>query len=119
MLRNTLWKCAPESRTITPGKLWLLLIPFFTLGWHFVVVLNMAKSLRNEFVRRGLPNPDPEPGQSLGLATCILLASGLVVPGFGLILAFAGFICWIVYWAKISGYSRRLDEPVYIASPAT
>ena len=116
-LRNTLWKCAPESRTITTGKLWLLLIPFFSLGWHFVVVLNMAKSLRNEFARRNLPNSDPEPGQSLGLATCILLASGLVVPGFGLVLVFSGFICWILYWAKIAEYSRALDAPTYRPHP--
>src|SRR5665213_4325068 len=65
-LRNALWKCAAESRTMSPGRLWLLLIPFFNLGWHFVVILNMAKSLRNESLRRNFPNRDPESGQSLG-----------------------------------------------------
>jgi hypothetical protein len=28
---------------------WLLLIPAFGLLWHFVVVMYIAKSLRNEF----------------------------------------------------------------------
>jgi hypothetical protein len=73
-----------------------------------VVVLKMAKSLRNESVRRNFP-ADPEPGQSPGLALCILMARS-VIPLFGLVLAFAGFICWIVYWVKIAEYSRALGE---------
>lgn len=114
MLRNTLLKCAPESRTIAPGKLWLLLIPFFTLGWHFVVVPNMSKSISNELARRHVSNTHPEPGQFLGLATCILMAFALV-GGFGLVLAFAGIICWIFYWVKIAEYSRFFDA--FIRTP--
>jgi hypothetical protein len=34
-LRNALWKCVSESRTMNPGKLCLLQIPLFNLGWHF------------------------------------------------------------------------------------
>ena len=116
-LRNALWKCAPESRTMRPGQLWLLLIPLFNLGWHFVVVQNMAESLRNEFVRRSFPNANPEQGQSLGLAMCILLACSLI-PLFGLLLAFAGFICWIVYWVKIADYSKALGDVRHETLPA-
>jgi hypothetical protein len=116
-LRSTLLKCAPESRTIDPGKIWLLLIPIFNLGWHFVVVLSMGTSLRNECARRGIRTKDPEPGKMLGLATCILLACCFVSP-FGLFLALAGLNCWIIYWIRISGYSRALGELPQQAVPA-
>jgi hypothetical protein len=106
-LRNTLLKCSPQSRTIDPGKLWLLLIPIFNLGWHFVVVLNMSSSLSKEFALRGIPSNDREPGKLLGLAMCILMVP---IPFFMLLLMPAGLICWIVYWIKISGYSRALGE---------
>jgi hypothetical protein len=110
-LRNTLLKCSPQSRTIDPGKLWLLLIPIFNLGWHFVVVSNMSSSLSKEFALRGIPSKDHEPGKMLGLAMCILMVCP--IPLFMLLLMPAGLICWIVYWIKISGYSRALAEYRY------
>ena len=108
-LRNMLLKCSPESRTMDTGNLWLLLIPIFNLGWHFVVVLSMGTSLRNECARRGIRTKDPEPGKLLGLGTCILLIC-CFVPLFGPFLALAGINCWIIYWIRISRYSRALGE---------
>jgi hypothetical protein len=109
-LQKTLERCSPAARTMSPGKAWLLLIPLFNIVWHFIVVVNIAKSLHAEFVRRGLSNADAEPGKALGLAMCCLaVASWIpVLAGF---CALAGFICWIIYWVKISGYSRELEEP--------
>jgi hypothetical protein len=107
-LRNALLKCSPESRTMDPGKLWLLLIPIFNLGWHFVVVLNMSASLRTEFALTGIRSKDREPGKMLGLAMCILMVCPF--PIFMILLMPAGLVCWIVYWVKISGYSRALGE---------
>jgi len=116
-LRNALLKCSPESRTIDPGKIWLLLIPIFNLGWHFVVILNMASSLRREFALRGIPVPDPEPGKMLGLAMCILMVCP--IPLFAVLLIPAGLVCWIIYWVRISGYSKALDEVRHVTFPAT
>ena len=28
-----------------PGMVWLMFIPLFNVVWHFIIVLNMAKSL--------------------------------------------------------------------------
>ncbi len=110
-LQRALEKCAPESRTIEPGKVWFLLIPIFNLVWNFVVVSNMSKSLRSELLRRGMPNVEPEPGQPVGLAMCILAFAGLI-PVVGVLFSFAGFICWIIYWVKVSDYSRALSAPM-------
>ena len=41
---------------------------------------------------------------------CILAATGLI-PLIGILTGLAGLVCWIVYWVKISGYSRLLEQP--------
>src|SRR5579863_6262009 len=70
-LQNALAKCAPVARTMEPGMVWLCIIPLFSVIWNFFVVMALAKSLGNEFRRRGIPYPDPLPGQSIGMAMCI------------------------------------------------
>jgi hypothetical protein len=109
-LQRALERCAPESRAMSPGTVWLWLIPLFSLVWQFPMVINIAKSLHNEFVRRNLPVSEPEPGKSLGLAMCILWIVG-IVPVIGIVAGLAGMVCWILYWVKITEYSRMLKEP--------
>ena len=106
-LQKALNKCAPENRAMQPGMTWLLLIPCFSVIWHFFVVLNMAKSLGAEFQKRGITE-EPEPGKVLGLVTCGLLV-GACIPFLNYLCGPAGLVCWIIYWVKIAGYSKKLD----------
>ncbi len=103
-----------------PGLVWLLLIPFFELVWHFLVVSKVATSLAAEFNKRNLTT-HPSPGKSIGLATCILrcclevvgvltFSSSTFQLVYGL-LALGTLICWISYWVEIAGYSRQLALP--------
>jgi hypothetical protein len=108
-LQRTLEKCAPSSRAISPGSLWLLLVPLFNLIWHFLVVTGMAKSLGNEFRRRNAPVPDPTPGQTIGMAMCICCVCG-IIPLLGFLASLAYLVLWIMYWVKIADYSRILSE---------
>lgn len=108
-LQKALDKCAPTSRTMQPGLVWLLLVPFFNVIWHFFVVLAMAKSLANEFARRGMPGPEAQPGQSIGLIMCTLACCGLI-PVLGVLASLAAFVLWIMYWVKIAGYSQTLGQ---------
>jgi len=110
-LQKALQRCAPESRTMPPGQVWLMLIPLFNVVWQFIVVGRMASSLRNEFLRRQLPLADPEPGKTLGIAMCVLIATGWI-PVVGMFTGPAGLVCWILYWVKIAGYSRQIEFPV-------
>ena len=108
-LQNALKNCAPASRTMKPGYVWLVAIPAFGLLWHFVVVLNIAKSLRNEFARLGIPCSESAPGQNVGLAAsacncCIFIP---VIGGFA---AIVGLVSSIFYWKRIADYSRDLEE---------
>lgn len=111
-LRKALDACSPQVRTLSPGLVWLLLIPLFNLIWHFVVVLAISKSLHGEFAARNMEE-DPAPGRNVGLALCILsLISGIPHGYFRMPFALAALVCWIIYWVKIAGYSARLRAPM-------
>lgn len=105
-LQKCLNRCSSEVRTMSPGLVWLMLIPFFGVVWHFFVVVNIARSVRGEFQKRGIVS-EPLPGQALGLAMCGLWVVGLI-PFVGILAGIAGFVCWILYWVKVSEFSARL-----------
>jgi hypothetical protein len=90
-----------------PGQVWLMLIPFFSFIWGFVLVTRVASSLANEFARRRLP-VEAGPGKSLGLAYCSLVIC-CVIPLLGMLAAVGALVCGILYWVKIAKYSAPLD----------
>jgi hypothetical protein len=90
-----------------PAMTWLLLVPCFSLIWHFFVVINLSKSLAAEFQRRGL-SEDPEPGKTLGLIMCILACCS-PIPLLGIACGLGYLVCWILYWVKIAGYSKKIE----------
>lgn len=107
-LGNALKKCALASRTMRPWKVWLTPIPVFGFVWHFVVVMNIAKSLGNEFARLGIACPEPTLGRNIGLAACACNCF-IFIPFLGALAGIAGFVLWIAYWVRIANYSRILD----------
>jgi len=108
-LQKALKRCSPEVRAMQPGMVWLMFIPLFNLVWHFFIVLNMSKSLEAEYHKRGMAI-DSEPGKTLGLVMCILACCG-IIPLLGILCSLGSFICWIIYWVKISGYSAQIAIP--------
>ncbi len=113
-LQKALERCAPQNRAMSPGLVWLFLIPLFNLVWHFFIVLNMAKSLHAEFMYRGIVE-EPNPGQGIGLAACILNCASWV-PYVGGLAGLGGFVCWIIYWVRIAGCSGKIALP-YMPPP--
>jgi len=114
-LQKALNRCAPQNRAMSPGLVWLYLIPLFSLVWHFFIVFNMAKSLHAEFVYRGIVE-EPNPGQGIGLATCILNCVSLI-PYVNYLTGIASLVCWIIYWIKIAGYSGKIALPYRAPEP--
>ena len=108
-LSGVLRKCSPQSRTMQPGMVWLLLIPLFNLVWNFLVVNALADTLANEFRLRAIPTADPKPGKSIGIAMAVCTAFA-IIPILNLIAFIPQFILWIVYWVKIAGFSQQLDD---------
>jgi hypothetical protein len=109
-LQKALERCSVESRTTTPGSVWLLLIPLFNLVWQFIIVSKISESLHNEFTKRNIPE-DPQPGKSIGIAYCVLGICS-IIPLIGILTSIAALVCWIVYWVKIAGYSNKLSQPI-------
>ncbi len=109
-LQRAFERCAPAHRAMTPGLVWLLLIPLFNLIWNFMVVTNLAKSLEREYRSRNIP-AQLESAKSIGLAWAILSCCS-IIPVLGLLAALAGFVVWIVYWVKIAGLSKALLAPI-------
>jgi hypothetical protein len=105
-LQKALGRCAPINRTMSPGMVWLLLIPGFNLVWIFFVVLKLAKTLEQEFRGRGIPC-EPEPGKTIGLIMCICVPCTFI-PYVGILTGLASFVLWIVYWVKIASLSKKL-----------
>ena len=108
LLHRALARCAPSSRTMSPILVWLMLIPVVGLFWPFRVVPAVAKSLHNEFARRGIPE-GAAPGKAIGLAWATLaLLSAVPLVNFVTILPAA--ICWALYCIRIALLTRKLDE---------
>jgi hypothetical protein len=108
-LQRALSRCAVESRTMSPGLVWLALIPVFNLVWAFFIVNALSNSLHAEFTRRGLA-VEPQPARGLGLALAILCALS-IVPVVNILTGIAALVCWILYWVKIAEYSARIAAP--------
>ena len=114
-LQRAFGRCAPQSRMMKPSYVWLMLIPGFWFIWHFVIVIHLAKSLRNEFTRLSIHCPDPAPARNLGLATSILAVLG-IAPLLPLVAFIPGLVCWILYWGKVSEYAKMLPDPNHLTS---
>lgn len=106
-LQSTLSAIAPENRTMPPSNVWLLLIPFFGIIWHFIVVKNMADSIKAEADSKNIFLAEAKPAYSIGMAMCILSCVN-VIPLINFLTGPAMLICWIVYWVKIASYKKTL-----------
>ena len=108
-LQKALNRCAPENRAIQPAMVWLLLVPCFNVVWHFFVVLKMARTLGAEFQKRGLAE-SPAPGKTLGLIMCVFICCAAIpIPFLRPLAGLGGLVCWILYWVKIAGFSKKLE----------
>jgi hypothetical protein len=126
--QNTLKAIQPQHRLISPGEVWLQLIPLFNLVWQFVVVKRIAGSIANElssenrfsFDQQGQDSAvylaGEKPTYNVGLAMCILGLCG-IIPVLGTFASFGAIICWIIYWVQLSDYKKKIISKNYMISP--
>lgn len=107
-VQNTFKLISAESRKMEPAEVWLGIIPIFGLFWSFIIVTRLADSLKLEFKKKGIEDPEDRPGYSIGIAYSVLFAATLL-PILGLFSSFAGFVCWIVYWVKVNSFKKKLE----------
>jgi len=128
--QNTLKVIKPENRFLSPGLVWLQLIPLFGQVWQFFTVVKIAQSISKELMF-------PEDDSILGVSESALAANGryptlangitycstntagiilnlvldktqtdlLVMPRTCFI---AGTIFWIIYWVQLASWKKKL-----------
>lgn len=106
-LQSTFNSISVENRKMPAGNVWLLLIPVFSIIWHFIVVGNLADSIKAEALSKKLFLNEARPAYSVGLAMCILDCFA-IIPVLNIITVLISLICWIIYWVKINGYKNML-----------
>ena len=106
-LQNTLEAISPANRKMPSSNVWLLLIPLFNIVWHFIVVNNIADSIRAEADANGIRINEMRPGYNIGLAMCIVNCL-FFIPGLNIITWMIGVVCWIIYWNNIVGFKNQI-----------
>jgi hypothetical protein len=86
---------------------WLTLIPIFGVVWQFIIVGNIADTLKAEFAQRNINVGEDRPGYNIGLIFCILMVC-TIVPFVGFLTGVGALVCWIIYWVKISEFRSTL-----------
>ncbi len=107
-----------QNRAMSPGHVWLNLIPVFNLGWMIYTVIKIRDSVRNENASRWGASVNEGSTYSVGLAYAILSIAG---SGFyfgrdenvGLsvlssLIWLAALVTWIIYWVKTNGLKNEL-----------
>jgi hypothetical protein len=121
--QRTLQVVSPVNREISPGSVWLQLIPVFGMVWQFIVVIRIAHSVSMEMAsklgesildnsREQIKETDDSPTYNIGLAYCILTTLGVIINYatlhtssylalFGSLFVLTGMVCWIIYWVRL------------------
>ena len=114
------------NRRMSPGLVWLTLIPLFGMVWQFFIVNKMADSLKAEFTTRNINLDENRPGYLIGLVFCTfsaISAVGNLIESiihlqhwpdfqytfhFKVISSTIGIIFGIIYWVKIISFRHKL-----------
>ncbi|MEI9933457.1 MAG: SHOCT domain-containing protein [Ferruginibacter sp.] len=122
-LQNTLKEVSYENRRMGPELVWLNLIPFFNFIWEFFIIARVADSLKAEFKKRNIVIEKRRPGYGVGMTYLFLswitiiiffFSSAILGPFLAEFVALPiylpCFICWIIYWGRISKYKAMLVQ---------
>lgn len=127
-LSRALTACEPSRRAMSPGLVWLNVVPFGHLFWRFWTVIAIGNSLRREYDARGLRTGHSF-GKGAGITVAVLAVVARVVVVVGLLLSFefeherffflslwvAGLlglvelVAVIVHWVVVTGFVRQLQ----------
>ncbi len=100
---------SPQNRRMQPEKAWWLLIPFFCLVWHFLVVGFLTKSIEAEVKDLKIEVDETIPGFALGLATSIVFCLTLV-PDIRIAAVLGSLILMQRYGNKLTSYRREFEK---------
>ena len=127
---RTLRIISPENREMSPGSVWLQVIPVFGLVWQFFVVIRIAHSISKEMASNigesildnsqvQIKESDEPSTYTIGLAYCTLTTLGGIINYsighissylklFGPLFVLTGMVCWIIYWVRLAMAKNKL-----------
>jgi len=134
-LAKWLRRVPEEHRRLTPGSIWLLLVPVFGCFWNFMVYPRIADSFDGFFRSRSEAAPS---ARGLATAYCWTVAALVPVSGFqialnpvyrgeapsfppplllglqaiGGLLSLAALVLWILLLVRFHGLQKRIPAPV-------
>lgn len=106
-----------QHRLMSPGQVWLLLIPLFNIVWIFFVFTRIPKSFRSYFYAIGRTDVG-DCGEQIGLWYCICAVCS-IIPCIGIIPGIASFVLLILFVVKIVDLKKQVQSPgnLGMASP--
>jgi hypothetical protein len=106
-ISNWLKEVPEEDRVMTPGQVWLLLIPFFSFYWNFRVYMKgVPQSFKNYFERQGNQEVG-DCGKTMGMWLCICTFFGLI-PIIGSIVGMGTMVLLILWMVKIHELKNKI-----------
>lgn len=112
-LSKALRLAGEENRQMEPGLVWLNLIPVFNLGWIIYTVLKVSEAITNKHAANGTPDPS-QGAKTIGLLYTIFVIVS-IIPFIGVLFGLASLVLWIIYWVKISGYNKAMEQMSTVA----
>ncbi len=95
-----------EHQRMTPGMVFLLLIPLFNIIWNFIVFQRIPESFQSYFNAQGRSDMG-DCGRSVGMWYAICGVASLI-PCVQYIAAPAALVLFIIFLVKIWGYKGQL-----------
>ncbi len=106
-LLQTCYSRIPEDfRQLSPGLVWLLLIPLFSAVWNFFVFLKLANSYQAYFASVGKPHMG-DCGRALALAYCICVCLS-IIPILGYLTGIAALVLLIILMVKMVALRNQI-----------
>ena len=97
----------PEFRLMSPGMVWLLLIPVFDLIWNFFVFVRLSKSYQRYFAAKGRTEFG-DCAEKIGL-WCAICCVCAWIPLVGYAAGPASLVLLIVYLVKVVGLKKYVS----------
>lgn len=106
-LQNLMKSIKEENREVSPGNVWLMLIPLFSIVYAFILYPKISASIKKEFESREI-NTAGDGAKNLGLALAITgAASILPIPVLGGLIGLANLVIFIMWWVKTAGFKNQ------------
>jgi flagellar biosynthesis protein FliQ len=107
-LQKALTLAGEENREMSPGLVWLNLIPIFNLGWMVYTVLKVSEAISKKHTAHNVPNPT-EGAKTTGLVYSICSICS-IIPIIGGLIALVGLVFFIIYWVNIAGFNKTMPQ---------